>query len=107
MDDLPYIYVTTTGWKSGQPHRIEIWFVGHDGRYYLCAESRERAHWVQNIQRNPPVQIELGGVHSQGTARVVESETEAALAAAVRAKFDAKYDWSDGLLVELSPSTAA
>jgi hypothetical protein len=23
---IPYLYLTTTGWKSGRPHEIEIWF---------------------------------------------------------------------------------
>jgi hypothetical protein len=36
-----FLYLTTTGHKSGLPRRIEIWFVGHAGRHYLVSERRE------------------------------------------------------------------
>ncbi len=101
--DLPYLYVTTTGWKSGQPHEIEIWFVAHSGAYYMVSEQRERAHWVQNIQRNPAITFRVGDQHYSGTGRAVDPAAEPELAAAVRALMDAKYDWSDGLIVELKP----
>jgi hypothetical protein len=39
---------------------------------------------------------------SAGTGRVVDAEREAELWAQVRALFDKKYAWSDGLIVELS-----
>ena len=38
-----FLYLITTGWKSGQPHEIEIWYVEHDSCYYLCAEHRDGA----------------------------------------------------------------
>jgi hypothetical protein len=44
-----FLYLTTIGHKSGQPHEIEIWYVEHGAGFYLCAEGHERAHWVQNI----------------------------------------------------------
>lgn len=101
--DLPYLYVTTTGWRSGKPHEIEIWFVAHNGAYYLVSERRERSHWVQNIRRNPAVTFRVGDQHYSGTGRVIEPAAEPKLAAAVRQLMDAKYDWSDGLIVELKP----
>ncbi len=30
MNEPPYLYLTTTGRRSGNPHEIEIWFVAHD-----------------------------------------------------------------------------
>lgn len=45
-DDQPYLYLTTTGWKTGNSHEIEIWFIEYAGRFYLCAEKRTNAHWV-------------------------------------------------------------
>ena len=101
-----FLYVTTTGWKSGKPHEIEIWFVGHAGRYYIVSEHRERSHWVQNIRRNPTITFRVDGQTYNGTGRVVDPATEPELAAAVSDLMDAKYDWSDGLIVELSEGTA-
>ena len=102
--DGQYLYLTTIGWKSGQAHQIEIWYVFHAGRYYLVAETGERAHWVQNIKRYPAVTFRVGGEHFTGTARALDRAAEPELAAAVAALMDAKYDWSDGLIVELAPA---
>jgi deazaflavin-dependent oxidoreductase (nitroreductase family) len=99
-----FLYLTTTGWRTGNPHSIEIWFVGYDGRYYLVSEMRERSHWVQNIQRKPVVTFRVGETTFRGTGRVVDRAAEPELARAVCALMDAKYEWSDGLIVELSPA---
>jgi deazaflavin-dependent oxidoreductase (nitroreductase family) len=98
-----FLYLTTTGRKSGLPHEIEIWFVAHNGCYYLCAEHYERTHWVQNILHNPVVSFYVDGRHHQGTGRTIDRETEPELGAAVAGLFDSKYQWSEGLLVELCP----
>jgi len=37
-------------------------------------------------------------------ARLVHNDREPQLVATVRALFDAKYGWSDGLVVELTPA---
>jgi len=97
-----FLYMTSTGWKSGNPHQIEIWYVEHEGNYYIVAEHRERTHWVQNIRRNPAVTFRIGeGENWPGTARVVEGDDDADLAAAITQKMDDKYGWSAGLNVEL------
>jgi deazaflavin-dependent oxidoreductase (nitroreductase family) len=98
-----FLYLTTTGWRSGRPHRIEIWYVELDGRYYLCSELWDRAHWVRNIQHNALVAIERGGRRLNGRARVLSDDRDSDLVGRVQAAFDAKYRWSDGLLVELEP----
>ncbi|WP_428263529.1 nitroreductase family deazaflavin-dependent oxidoreductase [Haliangium sp.] len=110
--DERFLYLTTTGRRSGLPRRIEIWFVDHDGRYYLVSEHRERSHWVQNLRVEPAVSFSVGtradGEDSipmtPARARVVSAEAEPELAAKVTALMDAKYGWSDGLIVELSPA---
>lgn len=99
--ELQYLYLTTIGWISGEPHEIEIWFVAHNGAYYLVSERRERSHWVQNIQRNPSITFRVGDHTHKGTGRIIDPGAEPELAAAVRQLMDAKYDWSDGLIVEL------
>ncbi len=103
MDQPQFLYLTTTGWKSGQPHEIEIWFVAHDGRYFLVSEHRERSHWVQNIQRHPDVTFRVGDQSFTGTARTVDPQAEPALAAEIVRLMEAKYEWGDGLIVELAP----
>ncbi len=99
-----FLYLTTTGWKSGKPHEIEIWYVEHDGRYYLVSERLERSHWVQNIQRNPAISFRVGENKFRGKGRTLDREKEPQLAAQVSALMAAKYDWSDGLIVELAPA---
>jgi deazaflavin-dependent oxidoreductase (nitroreductase family) len=102
-ETLPeFLYLTTTGWKTGQPHEIEIWYMPHEGRYYLVAEGRERAHWVRNIAHNPAVSFRVGERTFSGTGRAIDPAQEPQLAAAVSALMEAKYEWSDGLIVELA-----
>lgn len=101
-----FLYLTTTGRVSGQPREIEIWFTERDGRYYLIAESRERANWVRNIQAWPHVTVRVGDRQFDATGRIVREDRELQLAAAVRALSDAKYGWSDGLIVELTPTSS-
>jgi deazaflavin-dependent oxidoreductase (nitroreductase family) len=100
----PYLYLSTTGWKSGRPHVIEIWFVELQGRYYVVAEGRERAHWVRNIRQQPAVSFRVGGHAFTAIGRVIDGIAEPELAGQVAASMDAKYEWSDGLIVELTPT---
>jgi deazaflavin-dependent oxidoreductase (nitroreductase family) len=101
---LPYLYLTTTGHKSGRPHEIEIWFVVHEGRFYIVSEKRERSHWVQNIRHNEAVTFRVGERTFAGVGRVVDPATEPELAESVSKLMDVKYGWSSGLIVELSPA---
>ncbi len=104
--DRPYLYLTTTGRKSGNPHEIEIWFVAHQGRFYLVAERRERADWVQNMQQNPTITFRVGEKTYYGQGRIVSPE-EADLIQIIRQRMDEKYGWSDGLIVELNGTESA
>jgi deazaflavin-dependent oxidoreductase (nitroreductase family) len=100
-----FLYLTTTGRRSGLPREIEIWFTERDGRYYLIAEHRERAHWVRNIQAQSRVRVCIGERRFEGTARLVDDEREPELSVVVKALSDEKYGWSDGLIVEITPTT--
>jgi deazaflavin-dependent oxidoreductase (nitroreductase family) len=71
----PFLYLTTRGRRSGQPHRIEIWFAAHDRRLYLLAGGRERADWVRNLQADPRVTVELGKENHVGVAHVLGPST--------------------------------
>jgi deazaflavin-dependent oxidoreductase (nitroreductase family) len=103
QQEPPYLYLTTTGRVTGRPHEIEIWFVGHNGCYYLVSEKREHADWVRNIQQQPAITFRVGDQHFTGSGRTVDPSTEPELAAAVSQLMDDKYSWSTGLIVELKP----
>jgi deazaflavin-dependent oxidoreductase (nitroreductase family) len=98
-----YLYLTTTGRVTGKSREIEIWFTEYNGRFYLVAE-RESANWVRNIQSQPQVSVRVGAAAFNAIARIMHKNREPQLAAAVKAVFDAKYGWSDGLIVELTPT---
>ena len=99
--EAEFLYLTTTGRRSGLPREIEIWFTRRGGRHYLVAETGERAHWVRNLRADPAVRWRVGRMAYAGRARVVDPVREPALAAAVRTRSTAKYGWGDGLIVEL------
>jgi deazaflavin-dependent oxidoreductase (nitroreductase family) len=95
--------LTTQGWKSGKEHKIEIWFVAHNKRYYIISERLEGAHWIQNIKHNAKVTFSINENVFNGTARVVDQEKESVLAGEVSKLMNTKYKWSQGLIVELTP----
>jgi deazaflavin-dependent oxidoreductase (nitroreductase family) len=99
-----YLYLTTTGRRSGRPHEIEIWFTQRGGRYYLVAEHRERAQWVRNLTVAPSVGVRVGRRAFAAQARVVDAKAEPELARAVRTLSEKKYGWGTGLVVELDPA---
>jgi predicted signal transduction protein with EAL and GGDEF domain len=70
----------------------------------LYVAARESANWVRNIQSQPQVKVRLGGAEFNAVARIVHNDREPRLAATVKALFDAKYGWSDGLIAELTPA---
>ena len=102
--EAKYLYLTTTGRRSGLPRQIEIWFTRHEGRYYLVAEHGRRARWVQNLLADPVVRVRIGTRRFRAHARVLDRGTEGALVDAVRRRSEAKYGWGDGLVVEISAS---
>jgi deazaflavin-dependent oxidoreductase (nitroreductase family) len=97
-----FLYLTTIGWKTGKQHRIEIWFVNYNDKFYVISE-REHAHWVQNIMHDPRISFAVNYETWEGTARVVHKEKEPKLAAEVSNLMGTKYGWNEGLIVELIP----
>ena len=103
-EEPQYLYLTTIGRKTGSPREIEIWFISLNGRFYLIAEKREGAGWVQNLLNNPQARFRVGEHEFSGMGRLVDQAHENELWRQVSKEFDQKYGWSDGLLVELNPS---
>jgi deazaflavin-dependent oxidoreductase (nitroreductase family) len=102
--EATYLYLTTTGRRSGLPRRIEIWFTRHEGRYYLVAEHGRKAHWVQNLLAEPAVRARVGRRSFRGRARLIDARSERDLAATIRGRSEAKYGWGAGLVVEIAPA---
>ena len=78
--DLDYCYLTTTGRRTGEPHRIEIWFALVDGVAYLLSGGGDRSDWVRNLMIAPEVVLEIGDETRATRARVVMDAEEDALA---------------------------
>jgi deazaflavin-dependent oxidoreductase (nitroreductase family) len=103
LAELPVLYLTTLGRTSGLPRQIEIWFVTAGGKYYLLAEHFRRAQWVQNIERNPRVQVRLGGQERSATARILDETADRETWQLAQDLARQKYGWGDGLPVEIAP----
>ena len=97
-----FLHLDTIGWKSGKQHKIEIWFVQSNERYYIMSEHRKHAHWVQNIIHDPRVSFTVNHTTFTGTARVVDRNKEPELTAGVSELMGTKYGWNEGLIVELT-----
>ena len=52
------IDITTTGRKSGQPRRIEIWFHNIDGRLFITGTPNPRS-WYANLLAHPEFTFHL------------------------------------------------
>jgi deazaflavin-dependent oxidoreductase (nitroreductase family) len=102
--ETPYLYLTTTGRRTGRPREIEIWFTRRDGRFYLVSERCERSGWVRNLRALPCVKVRVGRRTFPARARVVDARSEPELARAVKTLSEKKYGWGDGLVVELTPA---
>ncbi|HKP13280.1 MAG TPA: nitroreductase family deazaflavin-dependent oxidoreductase [Blastocatellia bacterium] len=100
---IQYLYLTTTGRRTGLPREIEIWFVAHAGRFYILAEHFHRAQWVQNILANPRVGVRVSSREFAATARVLDEQGDAALYQMAQQLAREKYEWGDGLPVEITP----
>jgi deazaflavin-dependent oxidoreductase (nitroreductase family) len=96
-----FLYLTTTGRKTGLPREIEIWFVEADGRFYVLAEHGSNAHWVQNIIANRHVRVRIGDQQWDGLARVLDPEHDGDAYLKARQLAREKYHWSEGLPVEI------
>ena len=54
----PTVDITTTGARSGQPRRIEIWMLDVDGDYFITGTPGRR-HWFANLAADPRLTVHL------------------------------------------------
>ncbi|MFZ0015408.1 MAG: nitroreductase/quinone reductase family protein, partial [Acidimicrobiia bacterium] len=60
MDQGGIADITTTGRRSGEPRRIEIYFHQFDGKFYLTGRpSSRRRDWEANIIATPRFTLHL------------------------------------------------
>ncbi len=98
-----FLYLTTTGRRSGLPREIEIWFTRRHGRYYLISEHSEQAHWVRNLRAESRVRWRVGEATFSGRARTLDAGADAGLVRDIQELSRRKYGWGEGLVVELAP----
>jgi deazaflavin-dependent oxidoreductase (nitroreductase family) len=71
--------ITTTGAKSGEPRRIEIWFHQIDGRWYISGVPPHPRGWYRNLEAHPHFTLHLKhGVEADlpATARPITDPQE-------------------------------
>src|SRR5215212_10767679 len=103
MNQSQFLYLITKGWKTGKDHKIEIWYVDYDDKYYIMSEQQERAHCVQNIIHNPRVLFTVNEKTFEGNARLVDQEKDTKLGSRIANLMSTKYNWDKGLIVEIIP----
>ena len=99
---MPFLYLTTKGRKSGKNHEIEIWYVERYGKYYVLSGNYEKSDWVKNIRKERNITFRVNGKTFQGTANITKDPL---LVSAVKDLMVKAYKWSDGLPVELTPTS--
>jgi deazaflavin-dependent oxidoreductase (nitroreductase family) len=68
--------ITTTGRKTGQPRRIEIYFHHFDGDYYLTGRPGPKRDWEANIEAEPRFTLHLTKGPIADLAMVGETEPD-------------------------------
>ena len=58
LSDDPTVDITTTGRRSGQARRIEIWMLDVDGRFFITGTPGRR-DWLANLIGQPSLVVHL------------------------------------------------
>jgi deazaflavin-dependent oxidoreductase (nitroreductase family) len=79
------IDITTAGRRSGIPRRVEVWFHGVDGHWYITGVPGPRS-WYANLRADPRFTVHLKhGVKADlpATAKPVDEQTRRRVITAV------------------------
>jgi deazaflavin-dependent oxidoreductase (nitroreductase family) len=69
--------LTHYGRKSGQPHRVTIWFLMDGEAVYLVTADRRR-QWVRNVLARPSVELRMGDETFRGDVEPLTGAAEMA-----------------------------
>ena len=72
ISDEKYIYLTTRGRKTGNPHSVELWFAMAGKKIYLSHEGAY-TDWMKNILEDDRVEFKIGKNRFRGNARIAKS----------------------------------
>jgi deazaflavin-dependent oxidoreductase (nitroreductase family) len=72
------IDITTTGRKSGQPRRLEIWYHRLDGKYYITGTPGRPRSWYANLVAHPAFTFHLKQSATADLAATARPITETA-----------------------------
>ena len=96
---------TTTGRKTGKPHRIEITFHFFEGKIYLCGMPGRKKDWFANLIANPRFIFHLKQSFSLDIPAVARVVQEAEQRRNVLAFIIAKQDTPQNLEVWVQGAT--
>jgi deazaflavin-dependent oxidoreductase (nitroreductase family) len=106
-----YIYLTTTGRKTGRSYTKELWFAIDNGKIYLSHEG-QHTDWMKNIAKNRRVRVKIGSVTFEADGKITR-DGETAREAGKRSLYEKYYgsaskeiidDWFElSTVIELSP----
>ncbi len=86
-----YCYLTTTGRRTGRPHRIEIWYAADGNTLYLLAGGGRSSDWVRNVCADPTILAEVDGIPLTARGRVLDGSDDRDEAERARSLVYAKY----------------
>jgi deazaflavin-dependent oxidoreductase (nitroreductase family) len=69
LADEKYIYLTTIGRKTGNPHTVELWFSIAKEKIYLSHEGKH-TDWMKNISKNNRVEFRIRNIRFKGRAQI-------------------------------------
>jgi deazaflavin-dependent oxidoreductase (nitroreductase family) len=103
-------YLTTTGRSSGASHTVEIWFVFHEGAFFLLSGAGGGADWVQNLRARSTARLRIGDDEAEVTGDepqpddTVQAEARHLLREKYAYEGDDLVHWAnESLLVRLIP----
>ena len=70
-----FIYLTTTGRKTGKPHTVELWFAVDNDRVFLSHEGAQ-TDWMKNFLKNSSVDVKIGNLKLAGKAGITPDRSD-------------------------------
>lgn len=68
--------VSTKGRKSGQARHVVLEYRRHGSKVYVISAWGQRPHWLQNLQANPQVTIQIGEQEQAARAAIITDAAE-------------------------------